>query len=482
MAMNEDTLQKTALPDDGTEPIEQPARRRFRFVGIGSCAAGGCSSQQIPWCQVLWIVVILAFTIMGLAGCGNLEISSGPLLSNVAVEPAFISPNADGTDDVTEIFYSLRRPATISIYFEDEDGERTYFRRERRRSEGDYSVYWGGVVDEPTVVETDGGLFEIVSRVLDDGEYTWVVEAVDDGGDLESASGKITLQDADTDVPELHNFAVVPQVFRPNQDGLRDDWVSIGYYLTKDVEEVLLYLIDPADPGFRFFIPEEPGVVKTTERGYHEYRYEGGVDLNAEPPPDGTYQIIGEARDRSGNAVRVTQELTIEEGGKPRADVAQGEIDWIDEINRVVSVPLGEKLCFTAIVTNEGTVPIRTTGPWPGQEYNFSENYNTLAADGHEEWFQQAGVWRFGINFDTTGIDFPYRWAVGRQEDLEKRIIDGQEQWYLLPGHSGEVSGCIVMDEKPPVGTNFWWGGLIHEFVGVANNYIDRISVPVGAP
>ena len=133
---------------------------------------------------------------------------------------------------------------------------------------------------------------------LTDGEYTWVIEAVDDGGNLESASGTVTLQDADTDVPELHNFAVVPQVFRPNQDGLRDDWVSIGYYLTKDVEEVLLYLIDPADPGFRFFIPEEPGVVKTNERGYHEYRYEGGVDLNAEPPPDGTYQIIGEARDR----------------------------------------------------------------------------------------------------------------------------------------------------------------------------------------
>ncbi|MCB0048176.1 MAG: hypothetical protein KDE24_01330, partial [Caldilinea sp.] len=106
----------------------------------------------------------------------------------------------------------------------------------------------------------------------------------------------------------------------------------------------------------------------------------------------------------------------------------------------------------------------------------------TLAADGHEEWFQQAGVWRFGVNFDTTGVDFPFRWAVGRPEDLERRVIDGQEQWYLLPGKSGEVSGCIVMDEKPPVGTNFWWGGLIHEFVSVANNYIDRISVEVGAP
>jgi len=44
------------------------------------------------------------------------------------------------------------------------------------------------------------------------------------------------------------------------------------------------------------------------------------------------------------------------------------------------------------------------------------------------------------------------------------------------------VSGCIEFDQVPPVGTNFWWGGLIQEFVQIANNDIDRISVPVGAP
>jgi hypothetical protein len=62
------------------------------------------------------------------------------------------------------------------------------------------------------------------------------------------------------------------------------------------------------------------------------------------------------------------------------------------------------------------------------------------------------------------------------------RLIDGVEQWYLLPGQRSLVYGCIEFDEPPPVGTNFWWGGLIHEFVAVANNYVDRISVVVGAP
>ncbi|HXF60937.1 MAG TPA: hypothetical protein VNK95_04930 [Caldilineaceae bacterium] len=417
-----------------------------------------------------------------LAGCGQLDLGMGPLLYDVQVTPDFITPNADGNQDVTEIQYSLRRTADVSIYFENPAGERFYFRQARRRSPGHYSVFWGGVVDEARTVETDYGPQEILSRVLPDGEYRWTIEGVEPDGATQRVSGTITLQDADTEVPELHNFVVVPQVFRPNQDGLRDDWVSISYYLTKDVDTVQVYLVDPNQPGVKFPIAEAPGVAKTNERGYHEFRYEGGVDLNAEPPPDGAYFIVGEARDLAGNAVRVERELTIEEGGKPRADIAQGEIGWEGEVNRVVSVPLGGKFCFTAVVTNEGTVPIRTTGPWPGQEYRFSENYNTLAAAHDDSWFQQAGVWRFGINFDTTGIDFPFRWAIGRPEDLERRMIDGKEQWYLLPGKSGQVSGCIVVDEEPPVGTNLWWGGLIHEFVGVENNYVDRITVQVGIP
>jgi hypothetical protein len=51
-----------------------------------------------------------------------------------------------------------------------------------------------------------------------------------------------------------------------------------------------------------------------------------------------------------------------------------------------------------------------------------------------------------------------------------------------MPGTRGLVSGCIVLDEEPPTGTRFWWGGLIHQGVAVANNDIDRVSVEVGVP
>jgi hypothetical protein len=429
-----------------------------------------------------WMIVMLAGMALVLGAC-----SVGSLLHDVTVQPNVISPNADGRDDVTHIQYSLGRSADVSIYFIDDQGKRHYFRNSQRRSPGDYDVYWGGVINDPQVRQVPGGNILVESQVLPDGAYTWVIEAVDDGGRMQKVEGQITLQGADTILPEIHNFTVVPQMFRPNQDGLRDDWVSIAYYLTKKAEQLQIYL-KPAgqqtvQPNLKYPIAEKPLVAQTGDPGYHEARYEGGVDLNAEPPPDGDYVVYGEAADKVGNRVVVSSTLTILEGGKPRAEVAGGEIDWQGEMNRTVSVPLNHSVCFTTTIANIGPVPIRTAGPWPGQKYKFSQNYNTLASLQEEEsWYQQAGIFRFGINYDTTGVDFPFRWAIGRPEDLEERIIDGKSQYYLLPGKRGLVNGCIEFDEKPPVGTNFWWGGLIHEFVEVVNNDIDRISVSVGVP
>ena len=404
---------------------------------------------------------ILLLPILVISGCGDLDISFGPLLYNVSVSDTHITPNADGDTDVTGINYSLRHAANLSIYFENEVGERFYFRRDRRRAPGDYGVQWGGAVDEVQVLETANGTLEILSWVLPDGQYTWTIEAVADNGEAMAESGTITLADGDTTVPELRNFAVVPPVFRPNQDGLRDDWVSISYYLSEDVANIQVYLINEALPDLKYYITEDLSVNEPTEQRNHNLRYEGGLENNAEPPPDGQYAIIAEAFDAAGNRVRVTQSLTIEDGGKPRADVVRGEIYWQDglELSPEIIVPLNDQLCFKTFVKNEGAVPIRTSGPWPGETYAYTENSNTLAEqhqnatksadlpEGDESWWPQAGVWRFGITFDTAGTDFPYRWAIGRHEDLEMIIDDeGNEQWYLMPGEQGEVKGCITMN------------------------------------
>lgn len=438
-----------------------------------------------------------------LAGCGQLNFNWGSLLYNVSVTPDQITPNADGDQDVTQIAYSLRRTAAVSIYFTNAQGDSYYFRQERRRAPGDYRVLWGGTADESRRVETTYGPQEILSQVLPDGVYQWTIAATDEADNTESMTGTVTLQAGDAVVPELYNFAVVPQAFRPNQDGLRDDWVSISFSLTKDVESLVVYLIDPADPLLKYYISQQPGLADPEDAGYKEYRYEGDVDKNAVPPPDGLYHVIAEARDRAGNAVRVTRELTITDGGKPFAEIERGDIDWYvmangerrQQFTRTTSLNLGDKLCFEAVIHNYGVTPIRTAGPWPGQEYRFAENRNTVATrhaqetvtaqdpNGDQSWLRQTGVWRFGINFESTGIDFPYRWAIGRQSELERRDIEGYgEQWYLLPEERGQVSGCILIDEPPLLNTNLWWGGLIHEDVATVNNDIDRITVVVEAP
>lgn len=431
-----------------------------------------------------------------LGGCGRLDWRFGPLLRDVVVDPSRISPNADGDTDVTQIRYSLSRSAYVSIFFENEDGDRFYFRKDRRRSPGSYSVLWGGVMDEPEVEEVEGGTNEILSQVLQDGKYSWVVQATDDNAVTESANGTIALEDGDTILPRLDNFAVVPLVFRPNLDGLRDDWVSITYNLSKEVENIQVYLLDAENPGVKVHIAEGPNTIEREEPGNHTYKYYGGVDLNAEPPPDGPYLVVGEANDFAGNRVRVTRRLTIEGGGVPRADVFQGEIDWFavidgktfEETNRLVSVPVGQRLCFSAIVRNEGEVPIRTTGPWPGQEYVVhedwtNENFTVMAREAagrNEFWFERGGTFRFGIHFSTAGTNYPFRWAVGRQEDLKLLEFEEGSAWYLMPGKSGEVNGCIRFDGPPPGPNVLWWGGLIHEAYGHANEYIDRITVNIG--
>ncbi|MCB0125059.1 MAG: gliding motility-associated C-terminal domain-containing protein, partial [Caldilineaceae bacterium] len=201
----------------------------------------------------LWLVGLLT-------GCGQLQFDWGPLLYDVSVSPDLITPNADGSTDVTRISYSLRRSADVTISFTNEAGATFYFRQERRRSRGDYSVLWGGTAEESTIVETSYGPQEILSRVLPDGTYTWTVAAMEEADNRTAITGTITLQDGDSALPELENFAVVPDTFRPNQDGLRDDSVSISYYLTKDVNSHVVYLVDPANPNLKYYITQQPGV------------------------------------------------------------------------------------------------------------------------------------------------------------------------------------------------------------------------------
>ena len=428
-------------------------------------------------------VALLLLLGLTLSGC-----HSRPLLYDVSVSPDRISPDADGVDGATNIAYKLSRNASLSIYFQNAAGERFYFRNERPRSAGEYRVQWGGSINQARWLENEFGRQLVKSWVLPDGAYTWVVEATDEEGKVARAEGQITLSGGDMMVPELRKFRVAVPEFTPNQDGLADR-TGISYDLNKDVESVLVYLYDPDEPDVKYPLEEEPRTVEPGQAGPHYYDYDGGVDRGADPPPDGLYVAVAEARDLVGHHVVVSDTLTIKNGGKPRAQVINATIHWSDAVRSLEStevyLPLGSTLCFTTYVENYSRVPIRTSGPPSGTQYRSDQSFNTLAAEMNDDsWYEQAGVWRFGVRFDTSQLDFPYRWAVGLPEELRCEVIEGREQCFLDPGERGTVSGCIELIGPFPRNQIYAWGGLIHQWVGInaENNYIDRVLIQVGEP
>ena len=395
-------------------------------------------------------ILLILLGILGWGGC-----ATRPLLYDVEIAPQTISPNADGQTDVTRISYRLSRSADLSIYFTDDAGQRHYFRQDRRRSAGEYQVDFGGV---------------IAGRMLPDGDYTYVLEAQEVGHRAVSRQeGKLILVDADTEAPELRGFSVYPPTFTPNQDGF-DDRVTIEYYLTKPAR-VQVYLISPS--GDKHPVAEKERKTKPGEVGAHFYDYEGGVDMGAEPPPDGTYIVWAQAEDEVGNRTTVTDTLIIREGGVPRADIVNLEVDFDPHI-----VPLGGILHFTLTVENFGAVPIRTTGPPPGVIYESDTNFNQL------EWIEEPGTWRVGIDFETnsSGRPYPYRWAVGSDEDLELRGIEGRPRRYLMPGERAVVTGGIHIKDPPPRNPIYFWAGLIHEEVRIDpfNDHVDAQLISIG--
>jgi hypothetical protein len=396
------------------------------------------------------LVVALALTACGMR----------PLLYDVSVQPEMITPNADGLEDVTRFAYKLSRSADLSIYLVDESGKRHYFRQNRRRSAGAYRVDFGGVVD---------------GSMLPDGRYNWVVEAVTDRGEASRAEGSLVIQDADTERPEFEGFSIYPQVFTPNQDG-KQDRATINYYLTKEAD-VSVYLLGP--DGQKYPIAEKERDVEPGEPGFHTYDYEGGVDLGADPPPDGDYIVRAEAVDRAGNRTVVTGTLTIQDGGRPRADIVNAEVEFYNPETGDKVVPLGSSLAFTLTVENTGLVPIRTTGPDSGTHYRSDQNFNTL------ETYETPGAWRVGIDYEgNPSYAYPYRWGLGQLEDLESRVIDGQTFYYLMPGQRMIVTGSIQIVDVPAASKDrvFFWAGLIHEQVSIDtfNDYVDPQQIVIG--
>lgn len=402
-------------------------------------------------------VIVAALVV--LTACGT-----GERLSKASMSPATISPNADGVADATLIHYELSRNAVVTIRF-DGAGQTYYFRRDQPRSAGQYDVLFSGVID---------------GQLLPDGNYTWTIQA-----DEASAQGQLSIAGGEPVAPQITQLTVLPKEFTPNRDGIADR-ATINVVVNKPATLFLTLqnslcngsVTPPLDqPGLDcapYPLAEKEGAGrKAGEEGLHEFDYDAGVDLGAEPPPDGTYVISARAEDKVGQVVVVTDTLKIADGGVPRAEIVDGAVEFSHK-----SILVGDTLYFTLTVENYGAVPIRTSGPNPGYVYEFDQNFNVPG------FAEESGAWRVGIDFDTSQRNYPFRWSVGGPDDLIVKDVNGEKYYYLPPGKRVTVSGGIRITSKPPRSPLYFWAGLIQEDVEISsvNNRVDPHFITIDQP
>lgn len=412
-----------------------------------------------------------------------------PLILNAKFDASTITPNADGENDVTIFRYELSRNADVTLALRSANGTEYLFRDHQPRVAQPYSVPFSGVVNGYTLPGEEI-LGTVERRLLANGDYTWSLTA-ENANETQTVEGTLTIAEADTPLPIISTFTIGPSTFSPNQDGIADR-VEISVYLESPAD-LRVFLLGQDNREYPINARKEgrlPG-----EAGRHVFDYEGGIDLNAEPPPDGTYTVIAIAQDEEGQRIRREAELTIVSGGKPLAEIAAQSVgvdvifevrpydeeyftdnktrgELIDPPNdpdnlatQSITMQVGDMLVFMLTVENYSEVPIRTTGPMPGTVYQQEQMAASLGE------FESPGAWRVGIQCDTSSQPFPYRWAVGSADTLIE-IEDpetGEMFTYLPAGTRSVVWGAIRMTEiEQRQNPQNCWAGLIQEQVEVS--------------
>jgi len=356
----------------------------------------------------------------------GLSCQSGPLLSKVSLLRDTISPNGDNVDDFTAINYTLSRKARLSITLIDPQGKEYPIRSQEARSQGEYSAKLYGNY------APDGARAD--RRVMPNGEYTCLVVAEDEHGSSDEARVKLIIKDADTDPPQVTDVVISPKTISPNDDAVDDDTV-ISYGLTKE-STVGLSVTD--ESGNRFLI-EAP---KDKSAALYSHRWNG--TSNEKLLPDGIYTVHIEAYDRAGNITDRQESIVLKGGGLSRLEITKVRF-------YPTTVPVGGIVNVEITVKNTGETELHTLGPAPGTAYdtvyNFMQFTEGSDPQGRPLYYERAGVWRVGVQWDQAASPYPARWGL---------FADPNQ--VLKPGEETIITGSIKVLISEVDEVRFWAG------------------------
>ncbi len=377
-----------------------------------------------------------------------------PLLSDVSATPGTLQ--ATGENEVVDIMYRVGRVAYVSVYLEDEAGQRYVLRDEEPRSPAPdpYTLRFDGTVT------TDMG--DVQRYLLPDGSYTAVVQARDERGEQTEARVPITVVDSEAPLPDIENLVAYPATISPNADAI-DDVAEITYRLpvTATVD------INITTPESQVF----PLVTREEEEPIEQRHVWNGKRPDGSLLPSGIYTYTVSAEDRYGQLVQRQGNIELEDVGEPEATIVEARI-------APEQVMLGDTLTVTMRIKNTGDVPIRTYGPPSGYTYTTNEVYSSIA-DGRYT-AQAGGFWRVGMDWDANSGGgarrYPFRWALSERPP-DEWMVPGEEDW-LLPGEEVEVVGQVTVLQREREMS--FYVGLIQDGVGFFQDRTARTLVEVG--
>ena len=249
---------------------------------------------------VRWVFALLAVATIA-AFFATQQLKSEPaLVLRFAAQPAYISPNADGTRDSSEVGFDLSESASVTFSIVDFEGSevRRIVDGERRAGDTKHRFSWDGRSDEGAVVP--------------DGVYRMRVVRRDESRVINS-SKEITV---DTEPPRVELRDAEPSLIAVNAPGQEAN-VRIRY--RGPVNQAPEFRVFRTDDAPRAHVVRRFRGDDTRSGVWH-----GGVSAGPDetvPAPEGDYTFTVTVRDRAGNPAVAPVEIPTARTARPGTGV-----------------------------------------------------------------------------------------------------------------------------------------------------------------